>query len=223
MTNANLPALPGLPVPLASTPSEKGLVTLLKNSDDAAAAARRVAQVPAMREELERSGTALVRAAYPATDEEIQEEVMILMAAYGVSKKEVLEHASALLVWGEALAGLPLDAIRVGRVEASRTCTFLPKPADVYKAAKAYATELQVVAYRAKAAMEALNHREPKVKPDERMSHEEMKAAGYMDAQGRVILGRPKPIATTTPTRPRESRHEMAARLRLQAQQRNTP
>ena len=189
---------------------------MLKNAEDAADAARKARHVPAMLEELKLSGGALIAKAQPAHPDDLQAMIMKFFLGLGLKDRDVAEHKAALALWMDALGNLPLDAVRVGITEAARTCLYLPKPADVYMAALPHAQELQLIAYRAKRALEEAGKAAPP--KSAKMTHAEMKAAGFMDENGKIILAPPKPIPPNTPA-VRLTPHELAEKLRRHGEQ----
>lgn len=197
----------------------KALTTLITSSENAEDFGRKIAHVPALANEVREMAPQILAAAEPMEPDALYRRVLEIMAAWGIRPKEAGEHREGLVLWNEALAPLPLDAIEAGVLECARTCKFLPTPAEVYQAAMPKFHELKMRAYRIKEAMKRLDALAPPER--KRMTRAEMIEAGFMDASGRIILTKTvaKEAAPPPIYRPGESPQEMAARLRGAAEE----
>lgn len=173
--------LPGIPE--GPTPARKALVTLLKNADGASDAARKIAHVPAMAEELQRSGAEIVAAGRPPTPDELREAVGAYFERFGITPDILADHASAVDLWVSCLSRIPLAATLVGMAEVGGS--ILPKPEVVARAASVMASELQVISYRAQVALAKTAEAKPIAKA-ERMTRDEMIARGFINADGSI-------------------------------------
>ena len=179
-------------------------------------AARKVRSVPALADELRATGGDIIAAGAKADPRWLVVEVGRYLVAFGISDRDQAEHKAIIDLWLETLAPLPQEAVAHGMREVAKTARFIPKVAEVYQAALPKAQALQVMAYRAKRALEELG-RAP-VPKEKRMTREEMIAQGFMDAEGRIILA---PAKSIPPNRSAvASQHELAERLRRHADQR---
>lgn len=176
-------------------------------------AARKVRSVPALADELRASGRDIILAGAKADPRWLVVEVGRYLLAFGVSDREQAEHAAATRLWLETLAPLPREAIEHGMREVAKVARFTPKVGEVYQAALPKARELQMMAYRAKRALEDIG--KAPVPKEKRMSREEMIAAGFMGEDGKIILAPPRPIPSGRTAVP--SQHELAERLRQHA------
>lgn len=203
-------SLPGIdPGPTAI---RKGLVTLLTNAADGLDAARKIAAVPAMREELERSGAEIVAEGKPPAPDVLRQHVVEFFGRY-VDEAAIEAHGGAVDAWVRDLGAIPLEATLLAMHAVAVENSILPKVDAILRAAVARASELQVISYRARVALDqAARSRPPK--EIERMTHAEMKAKGFLNADGSVNLNRPSsaaPKIITPPAKP--SRHSRAATI----------
>jgi hypothetical protein len=197
----------------------KALSTLITSCENAEEFSRKVSYAPVLANEVREIAPAILAAAEPMQPDALYRRVLEIMAAWGIRAKEAGEHREGLVLWNEALAPLPLEAIEAGVLECSRTCKFLPTPAEIYQASLPKFHELKMRAYRIKEAMKRIDAIAAPEK--KRMTRAEMIDAGFMDADGRIILTKNTAKAAAPPPvqRSGETPQEMAARLRGAAEE----
>lgn len=125
-----------------------------------------------------------------------------------------------LAIYYTHLRNFPIYAIRAGVHALIGTHIYpdMPQPAELVKAVEPFAVEIRTAHYRLKEAMR-LEHKTVR-EIDRQANLEAMRAAGWLDAAGNVdplkILSSAKPQPSTH-TGPKETPHQMAARIRREA------
>lgn len=161
--------------------------------------------------EVREVGAEVHRRGQPADPDEIISALFLLLPVYGVTDRTDEEAASLFVSYVEALGVLPLEAIREGIIEVNREATFFPRPGEIFKKAEPHAHALRVAAYRAKRAADWVEKNPPPKTDAERAADRQAAIdAGILDANGKVILN----FKPTSESRPRETQHEAAERLR---------
>lgn len=225
----NLPAAQALPLPPADlaaatrveTILSRGLWKLLSTGDDWSSAVRLININPTLRAELENVAVEVVRRSRAADPVDLMALLLEKKALYGLGDVSKAEATAIFNAYLDALAHQPLEAVReafkrwdLGQMYPTepKRHAFYPKPAELNVLAEDTRLLLAKAAYRAKKAFEAEAIAPPKA---QRMTKAEMIAAGFMDADGKIIL--PKKDAPKPHYAPRgESPQQMAERLRAQ-------
>lgn len=155
----------------------------------------------------------LARRASKAEPFDIMAELIALAPIYGISDRTDEEWATLFSAYLEALAPLPIEAIRAGIVEYNREGEFFPKPGQIYQKAEPIARKLFQAAYRAKRAAEWVEQN-PAPKSDEERARDRQALieAGLMTPDGKFAPLNFKRVQD--PERPKETPQEMAARLK---------
>lgn len=143
---------------------------------------------------------------------DIMQALVELAPTYGLRDLSASEYDALFRVYLEALAPLPLEAIKEGIVQWSRDGNgYFPKPEQIYQRAEPFAHPLRLAAYRAKKALTWAEDNPPPKTAEERAADRQRAIdAGILNPDGTVNLTF-KPVAET---RPRETAQQMADRLR---------
>lgn len=155
----------------------------------------------------------LARRAEKAQPVEILAELIALGPIYGISDKSDDEWSMLFGAYLEALAPLPLEAIRQGIVDWNREGEFFPKPGQIYTRADPYARKLRMAAYRAARAAEWVEKNPPEKSEAERLAdRQKLIDAGLMTPDGEFAPLTFRKV-DRGPAAPKETPQEMAERL----------
>jgi hypothetical protein len=194
----------------------KGLWTLLTESEDSAAVVQKIAATPALRAEVEALLPALEAAKEPANKVEFAAIMARQKVVFGLGNWEAAEWTTATRVYYEALEGYSADIIedaflRWNRGEGMKDPAmgqFFPKPSQLVALAARSKAELLTAAYRARRAVEHVEKA-----PREISAEERAQVAEGLRELARTFRGRALP----TLRKPSISPQEMAERIRAQA------
>jgi len=176
---------------------------------------RQIARVPKLKDKAVEVAADLEARAARADPVDIMGLLVEHSSVYGLGNKSPGEYQALFSIYLRALAPLPIEAIREAFVIWGRDGSgFYPKPEQLFQRAEPYAKELWMASYRAKrAAAFVEDNPPPKTEEQRRADVEAAKAAGILDADGKVILN----FKTDQSRRvgpPGETKQAMAERLR---------
>lgn len=139
---------------------------------------------------------------------------------FGPGKEGAALKAAWLAIYYGQLRAFPLQAIRAGVRDVIGTHVYpdMPQPAEIVKAVEPYAIKIRTAHYRLKEALRL--DRKPVREVDRKANLEAMRAAGWVDEQGNVVVSRILGQSKGPPPgyrRPSVSPQEMAAKLRSQS------
>lgn len=176
---------------------------------------RQIARTPKLKEKAVEVAADLEERASKATAVEMMAVLIEHGPVYGIRDLSDGEYEALFIAYLRSLAPLPIEAIREAFVIWGRDGNgFFPKPEQLFQRAEPYAKELWMAAYRAKRAVSFVeDNPPPKTDEQRRADIEAAKAAGILDAEGKVILNF-KTDDTRRVGPPGETRQAMAERLR---------
>lgn len=179
-------------------------------------AVRQIARTPALQREVREVGAEVQARGARADAVDILAELIQLAPVYGISDRTDDEWAVLFGAYLEALAPLPLEAIRQGITEWNREGEFFPKPGQIFQRAEPFARKLWQAAYRAKKALEWVETNPPPKSDEERArDRQRLIDEGLMTPDGKFVPLQFRKVVE--PGRPKETPAQMAERLRAVA------
>lgn len=172
----------------ASEACSRALWTRLTGAEDADGACRTICHVPALLEEVRTVAATLAEFARPAEAVELVEHLLAIAPVYGIAERPPEEWATLWRAYIEALAPLPLEAIKVALTQWNREASYFPKPGEIYTRAIEHATRLRTVAYRARKAAEFRPRPAPKSAEQRAAERQELIDQGILTPDGKVNL-----------------------------------